>query len=172
MDVTDIAAIAERAETRFRLETLPQYLVPQEADDLASWRRGDRALPSPETSPWLAHLRDTTAAGIQWIRVRLLDHPLTEYSEWELYGYQANARAGERIYVADRAWDSELAKLDQDFWLFDDTPVLMHYDRDGHFLRAEQASEPRAYRGLRALALQHSIPLDEYLARHAPRLIA
>lgn len=171
MDAADIATIAERATVRFRLECLPQYLVPQEVDDLAAWRRGDWTLPSPETSSWLAHIRDTTAAGVRWQRVRILDHPLAEYSEYELYGYQANAAAGERITVADRAWNAALPS-EQDFWLFDDTPVRMVYDPDGRFLRADVDSDARPYRELRDLALRSSIPLTDYLAHYAPRLAA
>ncbi|TDX84952.1 DUF6879 family protein [Amycolatopsis arida] len=171
MDADELARIAARADDRFRLETAQQYLVPQEADDLAAWRRGDRTLPTPETSPWLAHLRDTTTAGVRWSRVRIVDHPLTEYTEWELWGYQANAAAGERIYIADRDWHHELVDL-PDFWLFDDTAVLMHYDEHGQFDHAEQAPDSRPYRGMRAIALRHSIPLADYLRHHEPRLIA
>lgn len=50
MDAVDLASIAERATVRFRLECRPQYLVPQKTDDLATWRRGDWSLPTPETS--------------------------------------------------------------------------------------------------------------------------
>lgn len=172
MDAADIATIAERATVRFRLECLPQYLVPQETDDLAAWRRGDWSLPTPDTSSWLAHIRDTNAAGVRWQRVRILDHPLAEYSEYELYGYQANAAAGEHISVADRAWSPALQSCEQDFWLFDDTPVRMVYDSDGQFLRAEVDSDPSPYRELRDLALHYAIPLPDYLAHYAPRLAA
>ncbi|TKG61571.1 DUF6879 family protein [Prauserella endophytica] len=171
MDADDLARIAARAADRFRLEVAQLYLVPQEADDLAAWRRGDRTLPTPETSAWMAHLRDTTADGVRWSRVRIVDHPLTEYTEWELWGYQANAAAGEHIYIADRDWHRELADL-PDFWLFDDTAVLMHYDEHGHFHHAEQAPDSRPYRGVRSVALRHSVPLADYLRRHEPRLIA
>ncbi len=172
MDATDLASIAERATVRFRLECLPQYLVPQEADDLAAWGRGTWTLPTPDTSPWLAHIRDTTAAGVHWQRVRVLDHPLSEYSEYELHGYQANAAAGEHIAVADRAWNLDLDSLGEDFWLFDDTPVRMVYDYEGYFLRAELAPDPGPYREMQALAVRHSISLSDYLAHHAPRLTA
>lgn len=172
MDATDIATIAEHATTRFRLESLAQYLVPQEADDLAAWRNGTWTLPSPETSPWLAHIRDTTAVGATWQRVRILDHPLSEYSEFELYGYQANAAAGESILVADRAWSSDLALFEEDFWIFDDTVVQMSYDSDGCFLGAAIAPDSTPYRQMWETALRHSIPLASFLDHHEPRLTA
>lgn len=172
MDVTDIAAISARATDRFRLEALPTYNVDQEADDFAAWRRGDRTLLTPDTNAWLAHIRDTTAAGSRWSRVRILDYPLAPYSEFELHGYQANARAGERIYVADRAWSPELADLREDFWVFDNTVVLMRYDEAGRFLYAEQPDDPAPFRLARAVALRHADRLDDFLADREPRLIA
>jgi hypothetical protein len=172
VDLTDVAAIAARSSDLFRLEAQPTYLVEQEADDFAAWRRGDRILLTPETSSWLAHIRDTTAAGARWSRVRVLDYPLTEYSEFELHGYQANQRAGEHIYVADRAWSTELGGLREDFWTFDDTVVRMLYDPDGHFLRPELAEDPRPYQGMRAIGLRHSLALADFLTDHEPRLIA
>ncbi len=172
MDLTDVAAIAAQSSDLFRLEAQPTYLVEQEADDFAAWRRGDRTLSTPDTHAWLAHIRDTTAAGARWTRVRVLDYPLTEYSEFELHGYQANQRAGEHIYVADRAWSPELAGLREDFWLFDGTVVRMLYDQAGHFLRPELADDPRPYQGMCAIGLRHSVPLLDFLTDHEPRLIA
>jgi hypothetical protein len=172
VDLTDVAVIAARSSDLFRLEAQPTYLVEQEADDFAAWRRGDRTLLTPETSSWLAHIRDTTAASKCWSRVRILDYPLTEYAEFELYGYQANQRAGESIYVADRAWSPELDGLREDFWIFDDTVVRMLYDQAGHFLRPEPADDPSLYQGMRAAGLRHSIPLLDYITTHEPRLIA
>lgn len=172
MDLTDVGAIAAGASDLFRLEAQPTYLVEQEEDDFAAWCRGDRTLLTPETNAWLAHIRDTTAAGARWTRVRVLDYPLTEYSEFELHGYQANQRVGEHIYVADRAWSPELDSLREDFWMFDDIVVRMLYDQDGHLLGPELADDPRPYQGMRAIGLRHSRPLGDFLAAHEPRLIA
>ncbi|RSN05994.1 hypothetical protein DMC63_37945 [Streptomyces sp. WAC 05977] len=172
MDVTDVAAIAATAKDLFRLEAQPTYLVEQEAEDLAAWRRGDRTLLTPETSTWLAHIRDTTAAGARWSRVRILDYPLTDYAEFELHGYQANQRAGEQIYVADRAWSRELSNLHDDFWIFDETVVRMIYDRDGHFLRPELAVDKARFDVMRSIGLRYSISLTDFLADREPRLIA
>lgn len=172
MNVEDIAAIADRSTTRFRLETLPTYQVDQEADDFARWQRGDRTLLTPDTNEWLAHIRDTTAAGVHWARVRILDYPLTPYSRFELHGYQANQRAGDQIYIADRTWSTELGYLRDDFWLFDATPICMVYDDDGRFVRAEQPPDPGRYLGLWGIATRHSVPLDEFLTAYEPKLVA
>lgn len=172
MDLADVAAIAAKSTDLFRLEAQPTYMVEQEADDFAAWQRGDRSLLTPETNSWLAHIRDTTAAGARWSRVRILDYPLTEYSEFELHGYQANQRAGERIFVADRTWSSELDSLREDFWVFDNTAIQMIYDHAGRFVRPQLADDPRPYQGMRAVGLRHSVPLTDYLTDHEPRLIA
>lgn len=174
MDLTDVARIFEQStKSAFRLETLPQYLVPQEEDALAAWRAGDRQLDTPDTSPWLARIQASTDQGFRWSRVHVLDYPLTEYSEFELYGYQANAAAGEEVFVADRSNSPELEHLREDFWMLDDSVVIrMIYDADGHFLHPDLAEDIDPYLEMRSIALRHSEPLSDYLARREPRLIA
>jgi hypothetical protein len=175
VELEDLERIGSRATDQFRLETLPQYLVPEEDEEFTAWRRGDRTLPTPDSSPWLAHIRDTTAAGVRWWRVRVLDYPLTEYSAYELHGYQANAAAGEDIFVADRAWHGDLASLNEDFWIFDhEVVVRMIYDEEGRFIRPELAAAADLARCLdiRAVAVRHSISIAAYLRQIEPRLIA
>ncbi len=151
----------------FRLETLPRYLTltDQEAAEYGEWQAGRRApLPTPETSSWLARIQSTVADGYRWYRVHIMDHPLSDYSQFELYGYQANARAGEDIYIADRHAHRDLDGLRQDFWLIDDEiAVVMHYDDDGRFLRPERAADASPYRQMRDTALHHAVTLADYL---------
>ena len=71
------------------------------------------------TSPWLARIAETTAAGKSWHRIRAVSWPLTEYERYQMIGYQESAAAGDVIRIADRAAHRELAALDRDFWLFD-----------------------------------------------------
>jgi hypothetical protein len=173
MDLADLERIAEASTDRFRLETLPTYLVPEEADEFDAWRRGRRALPTVEESPWLRHIRDTTTAGVRWWRVRVLDYPLTDYSAYELHGYQGNTGAGEDVFVANRAWSSELADLREDFWIFDDQTIIrMIYDDAGHFLRPELATDTARYLGIRSIAVRHAAALADFLTDNEPRLIA
>jgi len=173
INLDDLEHIADRAKDQFRLEAFPQYLVPQEDDDFAAWKHGERRRRTPETSPWLAKIRDTTTTGVRWWRVRVLDYPLTEYSAHELHAYQDNAAAGEEIFVADRAWHADLTDLREDFWLYDSTTVVrMVYDEEGHFLRPEQREDTQHYLDLRNRAVRHAIPLDDYLREYEPDLIA
>jgi len=173
MDATDIDHLFSHATDLFRLETLPVYAVDEEIEDLAAWRAGHRILATPENDAWLQNIRTTTAAGARWSRARILDYPLTEYSEFELYGYQGNARAGERIYIADRTWAEELADLHDDVWIFDHTVIVrMIYDDDGRFLGVEQSQDLTRFNALRSTALRHAMPLAEFLTAYEPRLVA
>jgi hypothetical protein len=175
MELEDLARIVERSQREaFRLETLPQYLVPQEAEEFAAWQAG-RPLPmqTPDTSPWLRRIQTTTARGYRWYRVHVVDHPLSDYMRFELYGYQANAAAGEDVFIADRHTHPDLDRLREDFWLIDNAiAVRMLYDVDGRFLRPEPVDDVTSYLRMRDTALRHAEPLGSYLARTQLRLSA
>jgi hypothetical protein len=169
----DFERVAEASTDRFRLETLPTYLVPEEEEEFGAWKRGCRTLPAVDESPWLQHIRDTTEQGVTWSRIRVLDYPLTDYSTYELHGYQGNAAAGEHIFVADRSWSEELTDLHDDFWVFDHKIVIrMVYDAAGHFIRPEPVAKVHPYLTVRSIAARHAVPLATFLADNEPRLIA
>jgi hypothetical protein len=182
--VTDLAAIA-RADlsacfdlferTADRLETLPAYAVGgAEEERLRAFRLG---LPRPErsvrTSPWLARIARTTAAGKSWRRIRVLGWPLTEYQRYQLVGYQESAAAGDVIRISDRSAHPELGALDEDFWLFDvggsqPFAARMTYDDVGRYVGSEITAAPEAIERCKAalqLAARYAVPLDAYLAR-------
>lgn len=175
MELDDLNQLIQRStRSAFRLETLPQYRVPQEAEELAQWRNGVRTpLGTPGTSPWLARIRSGVDSGYHWSRARVLDYPLAEYSEFELYGYQANYAAGEEITVVNRAWSAELFGLVEDFWLIDDEIVVrMVYDERGHFVRPEVGVDLPSYLEIKSIVLGHGIDLMDYLREWEPELIA
>jgi hypothetical protein len=174
MDMVEFREVMNTAtKYRFRLETLPQYLVPQEEEEFAEWQAGVRRLDDPETTDWLARIKRDTASGFRWHRVHILDYPLCDYSEFELYSYQANRAAGEDVYIANRAWNDELKDLHEDFWLADDKiAIRMVYDTEGHFLRPEPIDDVAPYLEIRERALRHAVGLTEYLEKWEPRLIA
>jgi hypothetical protein len=174
VDLSDLSALLDNAKrSAFRLETLPQYLVPQEEAKLAAWRRGERIRRTPENNAWLAELKQIVAGGIRWYRVHILDYPLCEYSQFELYSYQDSAAVGQETFIADRAEHDELRDLHEDFWLVDgEVAVRMVYDDEGHFLRPEPIEDVRPYLAVRDTAMQCAAPLMEYLAQREPELIA
>ncbi len=160
-------------DSTFRLETLQQYTIAEEQERIERFRRGE---PRPErsvrTSPWLRRIAVTTAAGKEWTRVHVVDHPLSEYLRYQLVGYVENQAVGEQIAIADRAAHPDLEELSRDFWLFDaDTDhafaVLMDYDDAGHILdfdRADDTDTLQRCRAQRDTALSHAVHLNTYLA--------
>jgi hypothetical protein len=156
-----------------RLETLRSYAVDAEDERLRAFRLG---LPRPErsvrTSPWLARIAQTTAAGKSWRRVRVVGWPLTEYERYQMTGYRESAAAGDVIRIADRSAHPELAALDRDFWLFDaEGPrpfaALMTYDDAGRYLGSEITAAPDLIGRCQAaqrLAGRYAVPLENYLA--------
>jgi len=166
------AAFDGFATSAWRLEALQCYTVDKEQERIRAWREG---LPRPErsvrTSPWLRRVAVSTAAGRRWGRVHVVAHPLSEYVRYQLGGYIESAAAGEEIGIADQAAHPGLA-AGPDFWLFDEgTPgefaIVMSYDDDGRWLGAERTDSPAELaqcRQAKALALNHAIPLNAYLA--------
>lgn len=175
MNLDDLDKIMDAAKrSAFRLETLPQYLVPQEEESFAAWRAGRPHPPrTPETSAWLAELQQIVARGIRWYRVHILDYPLCDYSRYELHGYQESQAVGQETFIADRAEHAELKDLHEDFWLMDDEiAVRMVYDDEGHFLRPEPTDDVAPYLVMKDTAMRCAEPLNDFLARRNPELIA
>lgn len=152
----------------FRLEQLQRYLVPQEAEQLEAFKASRGVtLATAETDPWLARVAADVAAGKTWTRVRIVEHPLTDYTLYELQVYQETAVLGEWIGVADRAAGPALEQLREDFLIFDDRLIVrMRYDQEGRFLGADLAEDHAldTYRRRRDLALTHAVPLADYSA--------
>jgi Family of unknown function (DUF6879) len=157
----------------FRLETQPAYNVPADDPRWRAFLEGE-TLPerTPTTSPWLAQIAASTAAGRTWMRVHVLSQPLTDPMRFELTTDLENVAAGENVYVADRARHAWMQGLIQDFWGFDlDDPqratvMLMRYDSDGRFMDAEISTDPdviRRCRRRRDLVLPRSVLVADYL---------
>ena len=158
-----------------RLETLPAYAVSGEAERIAAWREG-RARPerSVRTSAYLREVAANVLAGRERTRVRIVDHPLSEYCLFQMSAYIESAAAGEQIRIVVRG-GSEQARQDldvvSDFWFFDqgteaECAVLMDYDAAGAFTGTRLAAEPElaVCRKLWATAYKYSVHINEYLA--------
>jgi hypothetical protein len=143
----------------FRLETLPEYNVPQEAELLARFKRGE-PVDLPDDHPWLESVRHHCRSGKVMRRVRVVTHPLTDYLRMEMSWYRKSVAAGEDIRITETG-------LYGDFWLFDErTVVVLHYDSEGRFAGTtqEQGSLTR-YLSIRDRALADSTELSAYTAR-------
>jgi hypothetical protein len=164
-------------KSAFRLEALPQYLGTSDPA-FRAFSEG-RPLPlseRPTKQDWMHRVANACAQGKRIYRVHVLDQPLTPYLQYELASYPENVKAGEEVYIADRAGRPQLADLTEDFWLCDadsDRPfaLLMDYDAEGRFLKGELSDAPAVIekcRRQRDLALANSVLLDEFLSATAP----
>lgn len=176
-DVLD-ACFRDSRVSAVRLETLPAYYVAGEAERIAAWREGR---PRPERSVRTnAYLREVAAdvlAGRDRVRIRVVDHPLSDYLRYQFAGYVESAAAGEEIRIAvrqggTRAAQRDLADAGPDCWVFDrgaDTErvVVLYYDAAGRYQGAELAGPVVAAECLAQLdwAAMHAVPLNEYLAQ-------
>lgn len=155
-------------ESWFRLETLQVYNVNYERAEIEDFLRHGRLHREP--GDWQRMLNRHAGAGRSLQRVHVVQEPLTDYLRYELAAYRLNSEAGEDIRllpVPRSSWPDDLP-MGGDFWLFDDREVWdMHYDDEGHFLRATRSasgSHLGECRHWRDIALNRSVSLADYLS--------
>lgn len=111
-------------------------------------------------------LREATAEGRQFARVRVVTLPLTDYSRFGVWCSQFTSGAGEDIrYLArDRAEAAGLPS--HDYWLFDSRLLVrMHFDNHGTFLGGEiieNAAEIVQHNYWRDAAWHHAVRRDSF----------
>lgn len=150
----------------WRLETLPQYLMPQEADEFESFRNGARIDPTTVSNSYTDRLRRQVTEGRTQGRVHVLTRPLSEYLRFEFqHYYQPHALAGEEIRVLDVT--NRLNPLEgvQDFWMFDRAEVvLMNYHPDGRQISRELFDgDISPFLEFQRIAVNESVPFEEYV---------
>lgn len=158
----------------FRLECRDVYAIPGEDPDFDAFLAG-KTFPAQtiDTSDWLANVNAQVGRGKYFGRVRLLGHPVTDYTRFQLLCYpRENLPAGEQVRILDRHWlaadDDEWTH--QDFWMFDERiVVLQHFDDEGHFLGVSDAGDPAPYIAIRRRAAELSVPFDQYRLVPTPR---
>ncbi|MFB7634308.1 DUF6879 family protein [Streptomyces sp. NPDC056149] len=151
--------------TGFRLETLSEYDVEEEREEITRFLAGQDMGPDWADNPWV---RSMTDKGKRVSRVHVLTSPLTDYLRYELAAYPGNIQAGESIGIIDLAEQAVTGLPDHDFWLFDDRQVYrMHYTEKGAFIGAEllPPNKLSTYRSYRDVALRHAVPFAEYWER-------
>jgi hypothetical protein len=150
----------------WRLESLPQYLVPQEAEEFSRFRGGEQFTDAPE-SVWVAQLRKHKEAGRTMGRVHIVTRPLSDYLRFEFHRYyQHHVRAGEDIRILDVTDRANPIEGFQDYWMFDrSTVVLMNYEPDGEQInRTLYEGDSAPFVQAQAVAVAESVPFLEYVA--------
>ncbi|MFE1346650.1 DUF6879 family protein [Streptomyces sp. NPDC058757] len=126
-DIVHLFADFERSA--FRLETRRGYATDRDGARFQAFMRGTDPTPEPD-HPWNANVREKTAAGARFSRVRIVDEPPTDGQRFLMATARGNVSAGEDIRVLGRT-DAEQLGVDlaHDFWLFDSTTLVrMHID--------------------------------------------
>lgn len=117
--------VRSRYNPSYEGETLRKFLGGEPLD--LSWMQD-----------WLRMVREATAEGKRFARVRVVELPL---SDWNRYSYvlaEHNIAAGEDIRYLVRGEVDALGLPDYDYWLFDSSKLVkMHFDDDDRFLGGE-----------------------------------
>ncbi|WP_256103820.1 DUF6879 family protein [Streptomyces sp. ODS05-4] len=149
----------------WRLETLPEYRVPQEVDEIVAFRSGERIDSRSYSSRYTDELKRQRREGKSKGRVHVLARPLSDYLHFEFMYYGVHAAAGDQIRIMDVTdRPNPLAEV-QDFWMFDRAEVvLMHYEPDGKQISREVLEGDVArFREYQQIALDESVPFEEYV---------
>ncbi|OEJ25367.1 hypothetical protein AR457_13760 [Streptomyces agglomeratus] len=152
----------------FRLETLDDYSKSGNVDAYRTFLARE-SQPADYNEGWVSELRSHTSKGKRVYRVHVLSRPLTPYLRFELgWGYQKNMMGGEEFFILDTTEQPNPLEGVPDFWLMDETPVVMHYDESGAFADQEVLSEDRAgeFVAYRDTAMAHSVPFPKWWAKH------
>ncbi len=123
--------------TAFRLEVRDTYDASYENESLRKFLT-DEPDDLPWMQSWLDMLREATAKGRRFARVRVVSMPLTAYSRFGVWCAQFTNAAGEDIRYLERTQAQTENLPDHDYWLFDSrTLVRMHFDDCNAFLGGE-----------------------------------
>ena len=159
-EFADLFATFERSA--WRLETYPGYEVDEAADPPRRFT-APGVLDVSNRADWLTGVKNATAAGRRFERVRVLTDPPTPYQDFEMAVAAHNAAAGEdiRTLTARKARALELPDR-HDFWIFDDQRVaILHFSPTGRLLNAEVHDDPDTlaqHTAWKTTAWQHAEP--------------
>ncbi|WP_200834568.1 DUF6879 family protein [Amycolatopsis alkalitolerans] len=121
--------------TAFRLETRDQYTSANETEALRQFVAGE-PVDMGWFQNWLTMIRQATAEGKRFSRVRVVTVPLTDYSRFGVFCSGYTNDAGEDIRYLDRTQAGELP--DYDYWLFDSRLLVrMRFADNETFLGGE-----------------------------------
>jgi hypothetical protein len=148
--VTDLlAGAAFRAlfdayeHTAFRLETRERYVDDEEREPLRKFLAGE---PPDDAwfADWVADIRAAVAEGKRVERVRVVNEPHSDYTQFGLDLARLNVTgAGEDIRYLSRPKAQELGLPDEDFWLFDSARVaILRFADDDRLLGVEVVDDP------------------------------
>lgn len=129
------------------METRDQYKSTNESAALRQFI-ADEPVDMSWFQNWLDMIKEATAAGRRFSRVRVVSVPLTDYSRFGLFCSEHTNAAGEDIRYLRRSDAAELPQYD--YWLFDSRKLIrMRFDDEENFLGGELIEDP-------AVIVQHN----------------
>ncbi|MFI6468910.1 DUF6879 family protein [Streptomyces sp. NPDC050516] len=133
---------SEFKHTAFRLETRRGYASDRQGQRFQAFMRG--VLPQSEPNhPWKVNVREQTARGARFSRVRIIDEPPTDGQRFLLAAADGNVAAGEDIRVLKRSEAKRLRLPEFDLWLFDSRILVrFHIDDTDTTLGVEVIEDP------------------------------
>jgi hypothetical protein len=124
---------------------------------------------------WLDRLREATALGRRFARVRLVSVPLTDYSRFGVWCAQFTNGAGEDIRYLERDRADAVGLPNHDYWLFDSRKLVrMHFDDADSFLGGELIDDPTEivqHNYWRDAAWHHAVRRDDFATEEHVRRI-
>jgi len=115
-------------------------------------------------------VREATAEGRLFARVRVVSVPLTDYSRFSMWIAGYTREAGDDIRYLTREQAETLTLPKHDYWLFDSRKlVMMHFGDDDRFVGAEVVDDPAAiveHNYWRDVSRHYAISRDEFVTRH------
>lgn len=134
-------------------ESFRKFMV-GEPDDLA-WHQN-----------WLAMIREATAEGRRFCRVRVVNLPLSDYSRFGLWMSQFANEAGDDIRYLSRGQAEATDLPRHDYWLFDSRKLTkMHFGDDDRFLGGEVITDPATivqHNYWRDVAWHHAVRRNDF----------
>lgn len=147
------------------METRDQYNSPREAEAYRKFLAGERDASYHEN--WLNIVRQATAEGRLFSRVRVVSLPVTNYVRFGMWVAGFTRDAGDDICYLTRDQAAELPQYD--YWLFDSRKLVkMHFGDDDRFTHGEVIEDPAAiveHNYWRDAAKHHATIRDEFVAR-------
>ncbi|MER5867081.1 DUF6879 family protein [Kitasatospora sp. NPDC002040] len=131
-----------------------------------AWQAGSEGLIDDSAyQGWRDLVKEATGRGVAVRRARIVSEPLSDYTRFE-YDITAehNAAAGEEVRWLPRREATGLSLPGNDFWLFDDTVLLVnHFSGNGDWTGTETVTSAQAaalcrqaFEAVWALATPHS----------------
>ena len=163
----EFKALACTRKRAFHLELRDVYSVESEDEPFGRWLRGE-ADDYAWHQHWADFVRQATAAGVQFQRVRLASVPHSDYIRWGLDVSPLNIKAGEDIRYLPRHLAADIGLPEQDYWLLDDDLLILSVfsadGRTGGFARPSSPELLRQCVAVRDQVWERAVPYAQYVA--------